>query len=138
MREFDRQSTSTTIVAGRCECGHVEEEHNPLGPGSECLHGRACECRAYRPQSLATVTLGAERGMYTSEPIPGVQSPFYAGDRYYADVEDARRARMDLAERDAGRPSLAIVARDLSAPDARRATPRPPARLTLVRAGGQR
>jgi hypothetical protein len=35
--------------------------------------------------------------MYTSEPIPGRQSPFYSGDRYYAREEDARRARLDLA-----------------------------------------
>jgi hypothetical protein len=44
----------------------------------------------------ATIAAGAT--MYTSEPLPGVQSPFYAGDRYYANPEDARRARIDLAE----------------------------------------
>ena len=31
--------------------------------------------------------------MYVSEPIEGRESPFYAGDRYYAIAEDARRAR---------------------------------------------
>lgn len=40
----------------------------------------------------------ARRGMYISEPIPGRPSALYAGDRYYADEEDARRARLDLEE----------------------------------------
>ena len=34
-----------------------------------------------------------EASSFTSEPIPGIQSPFYAGDRYIADAELARRER---------------------------------------------
>lgn len=34
-----------------------------------------------------------EAQSFTSEPIPGVQSPFYVGDRYVADAELARRER---------------------------------------------
>jgi hypothetical protein len=32
--------------------------------------------------------------MYVSEPIKGVESAFYANGRYYANAEDARRARL--------------------------------------------
>ena len=35
--------------------------------------------------------------MYRSEPISGRQSPFYAGERYIADAELARRERLALA-----------------------------------------
>jgi hypothetical protein len=43
-------------------------------------------------------TIDTDSTTYTSEPLPGVQSPFFAGDRYYANPEDARRARIDLAD----------------------------------------
>ena len=36
-----------------------------------------------------------EAPSFTSEPIPGVQSPFYAGERYIADAELARRVRAE-------------------------------------------
>lgn len=80
-----------------CECGHVGEEHDCIGETSDCLNTR-CLCREYRPQALAGATIATSSGSYTSEPIPGVQSPFYAGDRYYANAEDARRARLELDE----------------------------------------
>lgn len=40
----------------------------------------------------------AGRGMFTSEPLPERPSAFYAGDQYFADAEDARRARRDAAD----------------------------------------
>ena len=36
---------------------------------------------------------GPEAPSFTSEPIPGIQSPFYAGERYIADAELALRER---------------------------------------------
>ena len=38
-----------------------------------------------------------DEGMYTSESVKGLESPFYAGKRYYASAEDARRARLEEA-----------------------------------------
>jgi hypothetical protein len=38
-----------------------------------------------------------DEGMYTSEPVKGLESPFYAGATYYANAEDARRARLEIA-----------------------------------------
>jgi hypothetical protein len=42
--------------------------------------------------------MSADHTMYTSEPIPDRPSAFYAGDRYYANAEDARRAQLELDE----------------------------------------
>lgn len=54
--------------------------------------------------------------MYTSEPLPARPSAFYAGDRYYANEEDARRAQRDLdAEQLAPVQQLSRVVRGRSA-----------------------
>jgi hypothetical protein len=61
--------------------------------------------------------------LYTSGALVGVQSAFYAGDRYFANAEDARRARLELeaaAQREADR-LRAARSRLAAAPSARRA-----------------
>lgn len=57
---------------------------------------RAAMVRVLERADNDRLNAAAVRGMYTSEPIPGRPSAFYAGDRYYADEESARRARIDL------------------------------------------
>ena len=56
------------------------------------------DCSAHRAPPPASTTIGASAGMYVSEPILGRQSAFYAGDRYIADAELARRERQDQDE----------------------------------------
>jgi hypothetical protein len=61
----------------------------------------AMECvrilaREHAARAAMNTVLHRELTMYVSEPVVGVQSPFEAGGRYYANAEDARRARLHL------------------------------------------
>ena len=89
--------TSVAQFDGRCECGHCVEEHDCLSEEGECLNTR-CDCSRYRARLPRAAAVVAPGDMYTSEPIPGRPSLFYAGDRYYANAEDARRVQQNLDE----------------------------------------
>jgi hypothetical protein len=95
----------------------IDEEHEERQDAWRRAAARSFAQQA--SQEAAQATIAAIRDMFTSEPLPGVQSPFYAGARYYASEEDARRARAlltELAEIDAqltamGEAAAARIAR---------------------------
>jgi hypothetical protein len=95
----DQKPRRRESMGPACQCGCGIEQHDCLSEDGECLSTRCPQqCTRYRAQAPASATTSAGEGMFTSEPIAGRQSAFYAGERYIADAELARREQRDLDE----------------------------------------